>query len=290
MIKLLVIIFFYFLLASPTPTAYAASVRQVSVTVPSFRISINQEVIRNKENKFPFIMYRNITYVPLTWDFANALSLEAVWDGKSLNINRRENHYSPVNQDLSGNNSFTKRYRATIPAYDIFVNGNKINNTKEEYPILNFRGITYFPLTWRFMVDVFDLLYNWSSEAGLTLATQQDLFRVFTEYRSFEDYLGTWESADGVFSATIVRKIYSPTYVEIMIAKGRNVLKLESDLSLKTGQGYHGFFTNKTGDVVFAEIWFKDGKVHYLPNRNTMTWAWLELTVPITLERHISFR
>jgi hypothetical protein len=235
-------------------------------------------------------MYKNITYVPLTWDFANALSLEAIWDGKSLSVNRRENYFSHLNQDLSGNNIFTRRYRATIPTYDIFVNGNKINNAKEEYPILNFRGITYFPLTWRFMVDVFGLLYHWNSESGLTLATEPDMFRVFTAYRSFEDYLGTWESADGVFTAEIVRKIYSPTYVEISIAKERNVLILESDLSPRPGQGYHGFFTNKAGDVVFAEIWLKDGKVHYLPNKNNMTWAWPELTVPITFERHISYR
>ncbi|MBS3977133.1 MAG: hypothetical protein KGZ75_10500 [Syntrophomonadaceae bacterium] len=288
--KRYLIFFLCFLFLMPVPAAYAARAQEVLVTVPSFKISINQETIRNKENKFPFIMYRNITYVPLTWDFANALSLEAIWDGKSLNIKKRENHYAPVIQDLSGNNSLTRRYRATIPGYDIFVNGEKINNAKEEFPILNFRGVTYFPLTWRFMVDVFGLLYHWSPESGLTLATEQELFRVFTGYRSFEDYLGRWESADGVFTANIVRKIYSPTHVEIIIARGRNALVVEADLSSRSAQGHRGFFTNKTGDLVFAEIRFENGKVSYLPNKSNMAWAWPELTVPIVFEKHTSYR
>jgi len=288
-LKKYLIFFLCFLFFAPVPAAYGARAKEVLVTVPSFKISINQEIIRNKENKFPFIMYKNITYVPLTWDFANALSLETNWDGKSLNIKKREDYYAPVAQDLSGSNSFTKKYRATIPGYDIFVNGEKINNAKEEFPILNFRGVTYFPLTWRFIVDVFGLLYHWSPEAGLTLATEQELFRVFTGYRSFEDYLGRWESADGVFTANIVRKIFSPTYVEIMIAKGRNALRLEADLSSRSAQGYRGFFTNKTGDLVFAEIRFENGKVSYLPNKSNMAWAQPELNLPIIFARHVSY-
>jgi len=288
--KYLLIILFCCLFLTPVPAAYGASAKEIFVTVPSFKISINQEIIRNSENRFPFIMYKNITYVPLTWDYANALSLEAIWDGKSLNIKKRENYFAPVRQDLSGNNSFTKRYRATVPGYEIFVNGKRINNAKEEYPILNFRGITYFPLTWRFMVDVFGLLCHWSPDSGLTLATEPNLFRVFTGYRSFEDYMGKWESADRIFTAEIVQKIFSPTFVEILIAKGRNVIKAEVDLSLKSVQGYRGFFTNKAGDLVFAEIQFKNGKVYYLPNKNNMAWAWPELTVPIIFERHISYR
>ena len=41
------------------------------------------------------------------------------------------------------------KYTASVAAYNIVVNGKKIQNSKEQYPLLQFRDVTYFPLTWR---------------------------------------------------------------------------------------------------------------------------------------------
>jgi len=44
-----------------------------------------------------------------------------------------------------------------------------IDNTKEEYPLLLFRGLTYFPLTWRFAVDEFGWAYSFNHKDGLII-------------------------------------------------------------------------------------------------------------------------
>lgn len=42
------------------------------------------------------------------------------------------------------------RNRAELAEGPITVNGQTIDNRTEEYPLLSFRNITYFPLTWRY--------------------------------------------------------------------------------------------------------------------------------------------
>lgn len=42
-------------------------------------------------------------------------------------------------------------------------------NKKETYPVLNYRGITYLPLTWNFAVAKFDWNYTFDSRTGLCI-------------------------------------------------------------------------------------------------------------------------
>lgn len=52
------------------------------------------------------------------------------------------------------------------------VNGEVIDNSKEKYPLLLFRDVTYFPLTWRFAVDEFGWNYTFDMEQGLQIASK----------------------------------------------------------------------------------------------------------------------
>lgn len=62
-------------------------------------------------------------------------------------------------------------YQAVIPSYNIAVNSTTdfLDNASEEYPLLNFRDVTYFPLTWRFAVDKFGWDYAFDSTNGLVI-------------------------------------------------------------------------------------------------------------------------
>ena len=53
--------------------------------------------------------------------------------------------------------------------FAITVNGKSIDNSKEEYPLLVFRDVTYFPLTWRFAVDEFGWNYTFDGKTGLNI-------------------------------------------------------------------------------------------------------------------------
>ena len=46
---------------------------EVDVNIPGFDIVIGGESIDNQHNKYPMIVYNDITYFPMTWNFSRAL-------------------------------------------------------------------------------------------------------------------------------------------------------------------------------------------------------------------------
>lgn len=152
--------------------AYAATEStSVSVTLPTFNVVLNGLDMDNQNSTFPFIVYKEITYFPMTYNACRFLGLESNWKGMQegllIDVSDITAAYSTYKTVESNNNS----YLATIPAFPIHVNGKLIDNSTEEYPFLIFRDITYFPITWRFAVEEFDWGYWFDSEQGLSISS-----------------------------------------------------------------------------------------------------------------------
>ncbi|WP_313345375.1 DUF5050 domain-containing protein [Sedimentibacter sp.] len=140
----------------------------VNVTLPEFDVRINGIEIDNRNKEYPLIVYKNITYFPMTYHDSRFLGLETKWDNISgLKINR-SNEFSAYVDTYSVVNK--EKYTASIPSFKVEVNGKVIDNSKEQYPLLLFRNVTYFPLTWRFAVDEFEWNYNFSKSVGLEIS------------------------------------------------------------------------------------------------------------------------
>jgi hypothetical protein len=148
-------------------TAYAT---EVTVSLPTFDVTINEIAIENEYRQYPFIVYKNITYFPMTYFDSRFLGLVTEWDNlKGLEIYKTTEtvEYEPYKQNWKNSNKYT----ASIPKFNIVVNGKAINNSTEKYPLLSFRNVTYFPMTWRFAVDEFGWKYSFASEEGLMINT-----------------------------------------------------------------------------------------------------------------------
>lgn len=142
---------------------------EVLVSIPPYDVVVNGVTIDNKHHQYPMLSYKNITYVPMTWNYTQALGLSIDFnlvDGLKIAQSGTD---APVQQDLGANNDFNTMYSAVIPSYDIYVNGRWIDNTTQEYPILNFRDITYFPLTWEFAVTEFGWNLNFDEQSGFII-------------------------------------------------------------------------------------------------------------------------
>jgi hypothetical protein len=70
----LCIMLFYTLIAQMAAPASAAP-KQVGVRIPSFNVELNGVKIDNEHQEYPLLVYKDITYFPMTWDFSRALSL-----------------------------------------------------------------------------------------------------------------------------------------------------------------------------------------------------------------------
>lgn len=162
-------------------TALAAEKEtEVTVRLPSFAVTLNGTQIDSAHSEYPLIVYRDITYFPMTYHGARFLHLKCNWYsvepmgilfvGYSETGEQAWTHYP-----ADGENPQTAT--ATIAEYNIAVNttdkGELLDNASEDYPLLNFRGVTYFPLTWRFAVDEFGWEYRFDHENGLQINAKE---------------------------------------------------------------------------------------------------------------------
>ena len=139
------------------------------VIVPDYPFVINGTSIDFKDSEYPVISYNDITYFPMTWHYCRMLGVTTDWSmEKGLSITKENASAEPIEYAKADNTSEWNLY-AVLPEYNIFVNGRKIDNQKEEYPILNFRNVTYFPLTWDFIINELGWTYTFDGENGLAI-------------------------------------------------------------------------------------------------------------------------
>jgi hypothetical protein len=146
---------------------------EVEVTIPEFGITIGAEEIDNVHNEFPLILYNDITYFPMTWNFSRALELSANWNSETGLVIAETSETEHLVQDKSVINDLSRTYTASIAEFGINLNGKTINNSEEAYPILLFRDVTYFPLTWKFTVDEFGWASDFDQSKGLSIVNNK---------------------------------------------------------------------------------------------------------------------
>lgn len=155
---------------STSKNAFAFSSNNANI--PAFNVTLNGILINNINSDYPLLTYKDITYFPLTWDYCRFLGLDCQWDQTSgLTINKTGQCFAYKNQEINSViNNMQTRYSVVIPSYPITINGQKIINNKENWPLINFRNITYFPLTWHFAAELFGWNYTWFEAGGLAIS------------------------------------------------------------------------------------------------------------------------
>lgn len=151
---------------------------RVKVKIPSFPVTVNENTIDSSKMRYPLIVYNDITYFPLTWSWSRELGIvtgyteeEGLYIANYTSYNRTEME----EVDLSGNYKMDAVYLAIVPNYPVHINGRLIDNSVEEYPLLNFQGITYFPLTWRYVIEEFNWGMSWNEENGSRLNSESSV-------------------------------------------------------------------------------------------------------------------
>lgn len=161
-----------FLLTGVPSTAIAA--QNVTVTLPTFPVTLNGYQMSPAYDEYPVIVYKDITYFPMTYHYGAFLGLDTLWSNNTLTIKK----VTATNKDLrwyERKEANKKQYTASIATSNVIVNGNTIQNSKEQYPLLLFRDITYFPLTWRFAVDEFGWDYTFDTQNGLKINSKSEI-------------------------------------------------------------------------------------------------------------------
>lgn len=164
------------LLLMQTSIAFA-STDQIEVVIPEWDVIVNGQIIDIEHSQYPVIAHKGVTYFPMTYDYLSSMGLSLNFDSEDgLKIDKNSGIADLKQSFLGANNITGSKHMAHIAPFKVEVNGEVIDNYNEEYPILLFRDITYFPMTWRFAVEEFGWSTTWSDDIGFVInvaATRQ---------------------------------------------------------------------------------------------------------------------
>lgn len=181
----------------------ASALESVQVQIAPFKTQISDIAVYNYGVEYPIITYKDISYIPMTYNLCKKLDIQAGFDpdkglyivklSESMPTARVENCFGEAVV-----NSADEDYTAYLPEYPIYLNGIKIDNKAEEYPVLNFRGITYFPLTYRFCENDLKLMTSFSEERGLVVSKwSEQLFCDHFGTDAYVDYIIEYPTDSG---------------------------------------------------------------------------------------------
>jgi len=162
MIVLLIMVF-------AMPASMSAQAKQVRVSLPSFPVTLNGIVIDNAYRQYPLIVYRGITYFPMTYYDNRLLGLETNWSPETgLVID--QTGVTAAYREGRGKEKNGESLTAAIRTGEVLLNGRAVSaDDGGEYPFLTFRDITYFPLTWKYAVEEFGWSYHFDVKSGLAI-------------------------------------------------------------------------------------------------------------------------
>lgn len=159
---------------------FPCKAEEVTAHIPSFKVTLNMEEIDNEYREYPLLVYKDITYVPMTYHDCRYLSLLTTWDDATNTLTIDKSGVVCAYRDYKGTQKNSRKVFPKICDFNIVVNGKEIDNSKEEYPLLTFRDVTYFPLTWRFSVEEF----GWENSFGITKGCEEGLKISSLNYKS----------------------------------------------------------------------------------------------------------
>jgi hypothetical protein len=119
------------------------------------------------------------------------------------------------------------------------VNGKVISNSKEQYPLLSFRNVTYFPLTWRFAHDEFGWDYKWNTSGGLSITSHNPQLQTaglpsyagkndVALFKGYYYYVETKDTTNHIYRAPVIqpsakKEIFSYTFNKDSELQPKNV-------------------------------------------------------------------
>lgn len=234
----------------------------VRVTIPDFPVTVNGAVFDDQYySEYPLLRYNDIVYFPLTYLQTPALNIETEWTAEKGLVVSKCNPETPrvfsyyetqfLKEDPWIDGVYWQFQMASISNSKITINGKEIDHRSEPYPFLHFRGVNYFPLTWKYVVDELGCSYSFDEETGLTIGTDA-FFYTANGDSSIND--------DGSFSSIENETHYVKGDLRISIdTKNARLLgPMARNLSIVSGgteirpEGYFGYY-QKNGPLFTVE-------------------------------------
>ncbi len=199
--------------------AVSAPAFALEADVAQFDVWVDNSKIEHKATEYPLLVYKDITYFPMTYDYVRMLGLTSSWTDGCFYLS----YCPPAGGWPDAAPAYapeTAKIEGEIATYPIYVNGKPIDNSKEEYPVFNARGITYFPMTWRFATEEFGMDYIWNGRLIINAnrgnkrgnGFTEDGGRLYFETDTYEFYPSEeYEGHAGFRRTGEIKRVFDPS-------------------------------------------------------------------------------
>lgn len=225
-----------------------ASHASEKVQIADYTCIMNDSLVYYYDSEYPLLTYKDVAYFPMTYDYCRAFSLSQSYipyDGLYIAYVPKYPTELPIYETTYN----PKVNEVVVPDYNVYVNGKKLDFKNSEYPVFNFRGVTYFPLTYDYAVNEFNMSIDFTPGC-LTISSNL--------YNKHGHITVTEETADGA-----VLKYYHPyndsydnEYKHLDYSSGQ--LTPLSDYTAPQGLSATNSEANVTFDEAKGEVYFND--------------------------------
>ena len=159
--------------STPVVTQKTITSKRVATSnamIPMFSVKINGTEINRVMTEYPILSYNYITYIQLTSDILTYLDILYDWDNpKGIILNRTSqgaNKGAFVSMFNNGISIKGKSKPISIVDKALIINGKTVDNS--QYPVINYAGVNYLPLTTD-VINNLGLKSYWSEYEGFSL-------------------------------------------------------------------------------------------------------------------------
>ncbi|MGB3367192.1 MAG: M6 family metalloprotease domain-containing protein [Acidaminobacteraceae bacterium] len=148
-----------------------------NLKVVDTELEINDVIVEPGRSQFPILTYKEVIYLPMTWQNIQSLSIDVKFDSTNVFISKSQKIASGyVNGDEI--QAFPESVNAVLPARKIYINNIILENDQEEYPLFEYKGVLYLPMSDRFAVKLLDLDLKFTKESGLKVNSDLEVAKV----------------------------------------------------------------------------------------------------------------
>lgn len=167
------------LLILPLTLISKTNANSVDVHLPTFNIYVNEVKVENNYKKYPFIVYKGITYFPLTYDDSKFMGWNLNWIKKTKELHvvstEQVNYQWEEYKQVKGKTKNKKIMKAKTPEFKIKFGEKYLPKTIGKYPVLVYNHVTYIPLVYDYNYEDSCMSFVFSKEKGLEITRPESL-------------------------------------------------------------------------------------------------------------------
>ncbi len=133
---------------------------EYDVLLSENNVEINGRFYENDTLEHPFINYRGMTYLPLTYNGCRMLGINCDWSEETGVVLTGGGE---IFEDITGENSMEERVYDTAYSYHgkLTINGQLFEYGDSYYPLLHYKNVVYMPIDWKTGMDLLGISFRY---------------------------------------------------------------------------------------------------------------------------------